>query len=724
MKLTSLPLNPYAVGGALSDLQSSGFFGREEIFQFVSEALRSKKRFPILLYGQRRIGKSSILQQLPRFLPPDHYCVYYDLQGKGSMDLNQVLYGLGRAVTERLGLSKPTREQTTEEMFASEFLRPILARLDGDARRLVLLFDEFDVVDEKTATNQIAASRFIPYLNELFNLEPGIGYIMVVGRKTEELSPELNAALLKDAVQKLIGLLTAEQSGRLVQEPAQGYMHFSIGAVNRIFELAAGHPYCTQVVCHAIWNLRFRDAVGPNQVDLDQVNAALPLALDLGTLGLNWMFDGLTDPMHRLFLSAMATVTDPTAENRASLEQVSHELRGRRIVPDRLNFNLAPSDLERWDIIKRFDGMFAFAVPLIGLWIRQQRPLERLERDVRFANPRAYNYYELALGSHQRGDLNQAIYEYNVALAENSAFLEAQQGLATALARRRKEGDINKAIEAFERVLELEPQSVKNDLLELLVESIDLQKTGAERIPQFVSHARFLKRLQRIEELDTDKLFLSRAKRMVSDRAYALLKEGGAISLREASWLLDIVDDTVVAMRTRQMLRRRWFVQIAFGVAAGAALVMGSPYIASRLGVMPTFRLLCAVLVGAFFAGAIIVEACALRSALIVVGISTTLVYLALGTWGLEAIAWWRHLLTLLLAFIVTFFLGFFSLGLAGVPPARTGAIGYATGYWAMETLLRGFQRWFRKSGSETKTAGGAQNSDSDVPRGKSKRET
>src|ERR1035441_8179884 len=63
--------NPFVVGGALSDASGRGFFGRDDIFDFVLSALMVERRIPILLHGQRRIGKSSILKQLPRHLPPD-----------------------------------------------------------------------------------------------------------------------------------------------------------------------------------------------------------------------------------------------------------------------------------------------------------------------------------------------------------------------------------------------------------------------------------------------------------------------------------------------------------------------------------------------------------------------------------------------------------------------------------------------------------------------------
>src|ERR1051325_3702984 len=162
---SSAPLNPYVVGGAL-DPSGKAFYGREDIFEFVRSGLNVAQRNPILLYGQRRVGKSSILRQLPRRLPPELVCVYFDLQGKAGMQLDQVLFGLARAISDKLELPKPPREEATEETFTSKFLPRVLEALGGESRRLVLLFDEFDVVDEKLVGVDVAGRRVIGSLND------------------------------------------------------------------------------------------------------------------------------------------------------------------------------------------------------------------------------------------------------------------------------------------------------------------------------------------------------------------------------------------------------------------------------------------------------------------------------------------------------------------------------------------------------------------------------
>jgi len=72
------PRNPYVAGKALGD--AGGFFGREDIFRLVETVLSSSAQNAVVLFGQRRIGKTSILLQLHNRLPsPPFRPIYFDL---------------------------------------------------------------------------------------------------------------------------------------------------------------------------------------------------------------------------------------------------------------------------------------------------------------------------------------------------------------------------------------------------------------------------------------------------------------------------------------------------------------------------------------------------------------------------------------------------------------------------------------------------------------------
>ncbi len=562
--MASTLLNPFIVGGALSDPAGRGFFGREEIFEFVNSSLMVTRRVPIVLQGQRRIGKSSILKQLPKQLSQDFACVYYDLQGKAAMQLDQVLYGLGRAIADRLKIDRPDRPDAGEETFPL-FLDQAIRHLDGRAERLILLFDEFDVVDQTFTGPEVAASRFISYLSRLVDSHSGVGYILVVGRKIEEMSESFLGSILKDSVSKPIGRLTELQTARLATEPSSGQLHFDSPSLHRIYQLTAGHPFCTQVLCHTIWNRALSGSArtSPAPVTERMVDEALPEALDLGSNGLNWIYDGLSKTAHRLILSALAEAADPIHGATASLDLVDTTLRKHRVVVDPTDLGSAPRELRKWDVLIGSTSNLVFAVPMIGGWIRENRPLEELQEHTAMANPRAQRYYELALESLRQDNYDAAIEDFRNALDANPGFIEALRGLSTSLRLRKKPGDLNLAVEAYERVLDIEPDEPRTALVELLAEEID----------QGGDVSTMVTRYRRLKEMDPDGPFLQRAARVLSASAEAHQSYGSDESLAIARTLHKELGHLKEEIQTEREQRRRRLYRFAFGAIAAASFV-------------------------------------------------------------------------------------------------------------------------------------------------------
>ena len=71
--------NPYMAGDPVGKQPS--FVGREDVLRDVLRVLRHPQQNAITLYGQRRIGKTSILQYLEAHLPEEgaYLPVYFDL---------------------------------------------------------------------------------------------------------------------------------------------------------------------------------------------------------------------------------------------------------------------------------------------------------------------------------------------------------------------------------------------------------------------------------------------------------------------------------------------------------------------------------------------------------------------------------------------------------------------------------------------------------------------
>ncbi len=506
-------LNPYSVGGSLGDPRGVGFFGREDVFDFVLQSLQSVQRAPVLLYGQRRIGKSSVLRQLPRHLPAGTVSVFFDLQGQAALPLEVVLYGLAREIAPRCGLPRPARDSIDAESFLG-FLDQACAAL-GSPRRLVLLFDEFDVIDVGMATNA-AASAFLGYLARMIEAMPQLGVVMVIGRKVSELSEAFVGTILRGAVQHRLARLTRPQSDALAVELGAGKLAFDEPSLAALYSLAAGHPYCTQLLCNVLWQRRVRHASSlPVSVGGPDVQAALAPAIEYGTSGLNWIYDGLDVPAHRLFLAALAELQGEHPGATPGMAEIEKRLFRKGAPIDAVQLRMAPEKLANWDVVDGTAEGYTFAVPLVGAWIHANRPLVALEAQARLANPRAWRLYELAVASQESGATDEAIGLFEETVAANPALIEGFLSLGALFRQRDEEGDLDRAIEAFERAQDLDPAGPRTALLAALAEKIE--RSGHD-------DSALVKAFTRIRELDPEGAAVSQARRQLIRLAGARLQ--------------------------------------------------------------------------------------------------------------------------------------------------------------------------------------------------------
>ncbi|MDJ0836866.1 MAG: AAA family ATPase [Acidobacteriota bacterium] len=188
-----MPKNPYIAGNPVGN--SNAFFGRDDILRRVMRMLRRPQDDGIVLYGQRRIGKTSILQKLSRILPEKGpwLPILFDLQDKATLPLDEVIRGLAGAIGKKLECDGLAPDSNVQTDFRKTWLPGVLSRLPQDGQ-LVVLFDEFDVVGN--VNTEGAASELFPYLRKLLSPDyKGIKFVFVVGRNVEDLRSKYHKSL-------------------------------------------------------------------------------------------------------------------------------------------------------------------------------------------------------------------------------------------------------------------------------------------------------------------------------------------------------------------------------------------------------------------------------------------------------------------------------------------------------------------------------------------------
>ena len=472
--------NPYIAGPPVS---GRNFYGREDIFHFVQNTFSSPRQNVIVLYGQRRMGKTSVLHELSSRLSPEFYPIYFDLLDKAQWKLTEVLYDLAREIAGSLNLDSPPRDDflRDDNYFHERFLPEIYQSLG--TKRLLFMFDEFETVDmppvEDPTERDVAYRAFFPYLRGKLASDRRLAFIFVTGRRLDEID-ELILSTFKDARAESVSFLEEAEARQIVIEPASGILEYDEETVGRIIFITACHPYLTQLVCFEIFS--YMEAVGRSRVTVGDVEAVVDRAIAAGAAGLAWLWDSL--PTAERFV--LSVVAHAAKEGRAATQdEISRILKEYRVPFSGRELTRAPDNLTRWGLLRHTADGYEFVVELLRRWILRQHPLEQARRELESVSLRAIQLYELASRAHQAGELNEAIRLYGRALVTNPNHMPAQLGLAQALFEK---GRIEEAIIEYKEAYRLNKVVARDGLIaawQKRVESLEKEDRIGEADKQY-----------------------------------------------------------------------------------------------------------------------------------------------------------------------------------------------------------------------------------------------
>ena len=181
------PYAQYAEGNIVGD--ANMFYGREELIQNISRAIQESRSQSkcVLVFGQKRSGKSSVLYHLKKSLEKDQELLILDLGNMSTLldqhaqtsllhqFLNGILRGLKRAIRQKqhegfssLELTIPDREfydhPAPLQLFEDTFVRlkdltdDQTGQKDWHGIRVVLLIDEFQYIYDPIIEGKIPDS--------------------------------------------------------------------------------------------------------------------------------------------------------------------------------------------------------------------------------------------------------------------------------------------------------------------------------------------------------------------------------------------------------------------------------------------------------------------------------------------------------------------------------------------------------------------------------------
>ena len=456
--------NPYIAGNPIRSEQS--FFGREDIFQDVLQVLNNPNSNAIVLYGQRRIGKTSVLLQLEKKLRSENKYtpVYFDLQDKAGKPLEELLYELASRISSAVGTTTPDRNlfYNSNNFFRAEFLPKVSKTIPKGG--LVLLFDEFDVLDSPTQAN--AGQSFFPYLRSWMTEIKSVQFVFVIGRRPEDLSIKTLATFKAVRATRISRINRNSAESLIRQSEKENSLNWSDKAIERLWEICQGHTYFTQLLCSVIFeNAQDDELIETPEANESNVDNAINEALEQGANSFYWIWDGLP-PAERIVMSAMAEAKDEVISQEEIIRILNNS--GVRLIVRQLE--LAPETLVEWELLKQVDGGYSFAVLLLKYWVSKNRPLRRVKEELDHIEPIAEGLFKTGQYLYSTNKRTEAESQVRLSLEINPNHLKSRLLLGRILL---EDNRADESVDILEEAYKYDESSTKADLIKSLLAVAD-----------------------------------------------------------------------------------------------------------------------------------------------------------------------------------------------------------------------------------------------------------
>jgi hypothetical protein len=365
--------NPYTPGLVL-ELHDPLFVGRKDLAHQLSEALRRTRRPTFFLTGERRMGKSSILKQLPDLLGSHYLPVFYDLQSTG---IASSIAALLAAIAERIYELLITRgmlikelsyEQLREDQRDNEavvyhrfgrWLKEVERVLEREDHVLLLAFDEFEKLEEAGRKQHLDLALLLDWFRSIIQNHSRVALLFSGVKMVSDMGGNW-AGYFVNVETLRVSFLRPDEARQLIVEPLanfSGTQVFAESVVNEIMQVTRYHPFLTQAICSII--ITNLNATTRIQADLDDVaNAVEELFQKWGDYFRD-MWDR-TDAEQRRYIRVVQ------ASGSGTLAQIQ-EAGGL----DEATTQRALQKLLKRDLLSVENGQYRISMPVFAEWIER-----------------------------------------------------------------------------------------------------------------------------------------------------------------------------------------------------------------------------------------------------------------------------------------------------------------------------------------------------------------
>ncbi|MEH1869647.1 MAG: helix-turn-helix domain-containing protein [Nostoc sp.] len=248
ISITKPVVNPYVVG---DPVQGHLFIGREDIIRQLEELwVMGNQLQSIVLYGHRRMGKTSILLNAANCLGSQIQLAYVNLLrlGDSPQGVGEVLMAICDEISQTVKLPPPADADLLNLPYRTfeRYLRQVEAKLDGG---LIIALDEFEKIEDLIEAKKIPID-FMGFLRGLVQMSSKIAFAFAGLHTLEEMTADYFQPFFASVIPIHVGFQERAATRQILANP--GNEDFPLDyipeALDEIYALTHGQPYLVQLL--------------------------------------------------------------------------------------------------------------------------------------------------------------------------------------------------------------------------------------------------------------------------------------------------------------------------------------------------------------------------------------------------------------------------------------------------------------------------------------------
>jgi len=292
--------NPFIVGMPVRD---EVFYGRNKELDELYRRIQRQEN--VMLIGERRMGKTSLLFRLNQRLELPFVSVFVDLQsfpGQAEGLLNGVIRQIVEALLKE-GLLSPERWEKFSLTYARDFVKALESMIDEAKEKLkdikiVLILDEAERLLKLGSQVGGVLRATLARSQDIVAVIAGTSQLIKLPEDN------LGSPLLNIFTRMTLRPLSKEDIETLIREPAkQVGVSYEPAALERSYELSGGIPFYAQAIGYQLIELANQES--KNRISAKDVNKVVPEIFERLSVAFQYNLQQLDDT-ERAILSMMS----------------------------------------------------------------------------------------------------------------------------------------------------------------------------------------------------------------------------------------------------------------------------------------------------------------------------------------------------------------------------------------------------------------------------------